>query len=85
MPGRSPTSTCQKFWMPAMPGRVWVAPYRRGWCDGANTSPTMRTVTSAVPVSTVVRSPMARPLASRNEVFTSTSPGASYQWPAMRA
>src|ERR1700685_2111680 len=43
----------------------------------------MCTVTCAVPVSTVAVSPTDRPLAVRNDVLTSTWPGASDQCPAM--
>src|ERR1700733_167892 len=43
----------------------------------------MCTVTWAVPVSTVAVSPTDRPLAVRNEVLTSTWPGASDQCPAI--
>ena len=69
-----------------MPGSVCVLPYSVGSLDGWNTSPAIRTVTwlvGAVPAVTVAVSPTARPLAVRNAVLTSTSPGASYQCPAM--
>ena len=60
-----------------------AAPYSAGSELGWNTSPAIRTVTCAAPVSTVAVSPTRRPLAVRNAVLTSTSPGASYQCPAM--
>ena len=83
VPGRSPTSHCSMLAVVPRPGSVCVLPYTVGSLLGWNTSPTMRTVTWAVPVSMVAVSPMARPLAFRNAVLTSTWPGASYQCPAM--
>jgi hypothetical protein len=69
-----------------MPVSVCVLPYRRGALDGSNTSPTIRTVIRAVPsVVTVAVSPTASPLAVRNMVLTSTSPGALYHRPAIMA
>ncbi len=76
----------------ATPGRVCALPIQpRVLPDGSNTSPAIRTVTWEAPVApmvpvlvTVAVSPTARPLWVRNAVLTSTSPGASYQCPAMR-
>src|SRR6185437_13339611 len=90
----SPMFHCQKLSGTAVPGRVCAAAYRRGWPEGAKTSPAMRTVTGLAPVLataltacgyTVTVSPTARPLSVRNTVLTSTSPGAAYQWPEISA
>ncbi len=67
----------------ATPGSVCALPKSWGCLDGWNTSPAIRTVTGCVPIVTVAVSPTARPLWVRNAVLTSTSPGASYQCPAM--
>ncbi len=84
VPGRSATSYSPRFAAAATPGSVCVLPNSTGSLSGSNTSPAMRTVTCVCgSVFTVAVSPTARPLWLRNAVLTSTSPGASYQWPAI--